>query len=175
MEAHDCSPQAPVTTGFNEGISVSESRASLIDRLVARLGHGAVLHETARVLAQPARRINIWPICPTWKIRAEGVHERRLHCPDREWEWGSPASDPAAGTSAPAGGGGTSARSSASPVHLASHNPQGHPRQWPGTNRTAMVGRRRGTRTRDYFRLQDESGVRASGFIAKVCRNGRGS
>ncbi|MGC6453327.1 MAG: Y-family DNA polymerase [Candidatus Puniceispirillaceae bacterium] len=53
MEAHDCSPQAPVTTGFNEGISISESRASLIDRLVARLGHGAVLHMKARDCWQP--------------------------------------------------------------------------------------------------------------------------
>jgi len=53
MEAHDCSPQAPVTSGFNEGISVSESRASLIDRLVARLGHGAVLHVKARACWQP--------------------------------------------------------------------------------------------------------------------------
>ena len=44
MEAHDCSPQAPVTCAFGEGVSVSESRASLVDRLVARLGHGAVLH-----------------------------------------------------------------------------------------------------------------------------------
>ena len=53
MEAHDCSPQAPVTRAFGEGVSVSESRASLVDRLVARLGHGAVLHMKARDCWQP--------------------------------------------------------------------------------------------------------------------------
>ena len=44
MEAHGCSPQAPVPVRFDEGLSVAESRAGLVDRLVARLGHGAVLH-----------------------------------------------------------------------------------------------------------------------------------
>ena len=53
MEAHDCSPQAPTAIGFDDGISVSESRASLIDRLVARLGHGAVLHFKSRECWQP--------------------------------------------------------------------------------------------------------------------------
>ena len=53
LEAHDCSPQAPVVARFDEGISTSEAYASLVDRLVARLGYGAVLHMRARPCWQP--------------------------------------------------------------------------------------------------------------------------
>ena len=53
MEAHGCSPQAPVAAAFGDGVSVAESRASLIDRLVARLGHGAVLRMKPRDCWQP--------------------------------------------------------------------------------------------------------------------------
>ena len=62
MEAHGCSPQSPVTIRFDDGVSPRETHADLVDRLVARLGYGAVLHmksapswqpETAQYMALP--------------------------------------------------------------------------------------------------------------------------
>jgi len=153
MEAHDCSPQAPVTTGFNEGISVSESRASLIDRLVARLGHGAVLHMKPRDCWQPeASQYMAYP-----DMENPGFEDSMNAAPHSL-------------TAAPR------------PIRLLAHPhrlavvallPDHPPAQFVWHRTTHRVIRASGperiapqwwnaaggTRTRDYFRLQDESGA----------------
>ena len=53
MEAHGCSPQSPICRRFDEGLTTAESYASLVDRLVARLGYGTVLHLRPRASWQP--------------------------------------------------------------------------------------------------------------------------
>ena len=162
MEAHDCSPQAPVTTGFNEGISVSESRASLIDRLVARLGHGAVLHMKPRDCWQPeASQYMAYPDMenPGFEDSMNAAPHSLTAAPRRSgcwhirtgWRWWH------------------FSLIIRQRICLASHNPQGHPRQWPGTG-APQWWNAAGGNARDYFRLQDESGLFR--FIARVCRNG---
>jgi len=153
MEAHDCSPQAPVTTGFNEGISVSESRASLIDRLVARLGHGAVLHMKPRDCWQPEA-------------------SQYMAYPDMEMAGFTDSMNaaPHSLTAAPR------------PIRLLAHPhrlavvallPDHPPAQFVWHRTTHRIIRASGperiapqwwnaaggTRTRDYFRLQDETGA----------------
>ena len=153
MEAHDCSPQAPVTPGFDEGISASESRASLIDRLVARLGHGAVLHMKARDCWQPeAAQYMAYPDMETAGFT--DAMNAAPHCL----------------TAAPR------------PIRLLAHPhrlavvallPDHPPAQFIWQHQTHRIMRASGperiapqwwnaaggTRTRDYFRLQDEEGA----------------
>jgi len=153
MEAHDCSPQAPVTSGFNEGVSVSESRASLIDRLVARLGHGAVLHMKARDCWQPeASQYMAYPDMETPGF-TDGMNAA-----------------PHSLTAAPR------------PIRLLAHPhrlavvallPDHPPAQFVWHRTTHRIVRASGperiapqwwnaaggTRTRDYFRLQDDTGA----------------
>ncbi|MBL6625071.1 MAG: DNA polymerase Y family protein [Alphaproteobacteria bacterium] len=154
LEAHDCSPQAPVAARFDEGISASETYASLVDRLVARLGYGAVLHMRARNCWQPEAAqyaayadmetagfhddMNTTPHCLTAAprpIRLLGVPQKLAvvallpdHPPARfVWQKRTHKVIRASG-----------------PERIA-------PQWW-----SAAVG----TRTRDYFRLQDEDGAR---------------
>ena len=153
MEAHDCSPQAPVTPQFNAGISASESRASLIDRLVARLGHGAVLHMKARDCWQPeAAQYMAYPDME--KSGFTDAMNAAPHCL----------------TAAPR------------PIRLLAHPhrlavvallPDHPPAQFVWQRQTHRIVRASGperiapqwwtaaggTRTRDYFRLQDEQGA----------------
>ena len=153
MEAHDCSPQAPVTPRFNAGISTSESRASLIDRLVARLGHGAVLHMKARDCWQPeAAQYMAYPDME--KPGFTDAMSAAPHCL----------------TAAPR------------PIRLLAHPhrlavvallPDHPPAQFVWQRQTHRIVRASGperiapqwwtaaggTRTRDYFRLQDEQGA----------------
>lgn len=153
MEAHDCSPQAPVTRAFGEGVSVSESRASLVDRLVARLGHGAVLHMKARDCWQPeAAQYMAYP-----DMESAGFDD-------------SMNAAPHCLTAAPR------------PIRLLAHPhrlpvvallPDHLPAQFVWQHHTHKVVRASGperiapqwwnaaggTRTRDYFRLQDEDGA----------------
>ena len=153
MEAHDCSPQAPVTPGFDEGISARESRASLIDRLVARLGHGAVLHMKARDCWQPEAAqymaypdmeqagftdaMNAAPHCLTAAPRPIRLlaHPHRLAVvallpdhPPAQFVWQRQTHRIVCATG---------------PERIA-------PQWWNAAG---------GTRTRDYFRLQDEEGA----------------
>ena len=53
MEAHGCTLQAPVAIGFDDGILPAQQHADLVDRLVAKLGYGAVLHMKSRACWQP--------------------------------------------------------------------------------------------------------------------------
>ena len=153
MEAHDCSPQAPDTRAFGEGVSVSESRASLVDRLVARLGHGAVLHIKARDCWQPeAAQYMAYP-----DMESAGFDD-------------SMNAVPHCLTAAPR------------PIRLLAHPhrlavvallPDHPPAQFVWQRHTHKVVRASGperiapqwwnaaggTRTRDYFRLQDEDGA----------------
>ena len=153
MEAHDCSPQAPVTPQFNAGISASESRASLIDRLVARLGYGAVLHMKARDCWQPeAAQYMAYPDME--KSGFTDAMNAAPHCL----------------TAAPR------------PIRLLAHPhrlavvallPDHPPAQFVWQRQTHRIVRASGperiapqwwtaaggTRTRDYFRLQDEQGA----------------
>ena len=153
MEAHDCSPQAPITPQFNAGISASESRANLIDRLVARLGHGAVLHMKARDCWQPeAAQYMAYPDME--KSGFTDAMNAAPHCL----------------TAAPR------------PIRLLAHPhrlavvallPDHPPAQFVWQRQTHRIVRASGperiapqwwtaaggTRTRDYFRLQDEQGA----------------
>ena len=153
MEAHDCSPQTPVTSGFNESVSVSESRASLIDRLVARLGHGAVLHMKARDCWQPeASQYMAYP-----DMETAGFIDSMNAAPHSL-------------TAAPR------------PIRLLAHPhrlavvallPDHPPAQFVWNRTTHRIVRASGperiapqwwnaaggTRTRDYFRLQDDAGA----------------
>ena len=153
MEAHGCSPQAPVSAAFGEGMSVAESRASLIDRLVARLGHGAVLRIKPRDCWQPeAAQYMAYP-----DMEQAGFDDRMnasAHCL----------------TAAPR------------PIRLLAHPhrlavvallPDHPPAQFVWQKRTHRIVRASGperiapqwwhaaagTRTRDYFRLQDDRGA----------------
>ena len=153
MEAHGCSPQAPVSAGFDDGLSVAESQASLIDRLVARLGHGAVLRMKPRDCWQPeAAQYMAYP-----DMEQAGFDDRMnapSHCL----------------TAAPR------------PIRLLAHPqrlavvallPDHPPAQFVWQKRTHRIVRASGperiapqwwqavagTRTRDYFRLQDDHGA----------------
>ena len=153
MEAHGCSPQAPVSVRFDEGMSPAENRASLIDRLVARLGHGAVLHmkprdswqpEAAQYMAYPdmepagfADRMNAAPHCLTAAPRPIRLlaHPHRLAVvallpdhPPAQFVW----------------------RKRTHRIVRASGPERIAPQWWQAAA---------GTRTRDYFRLQDEGGA----------------
>ena len=153
MEAHGCSPQAPVPVRFDEGLSVAESRAGLVDRLVARLGHGAVLHmksrdswqpEAAQYMAYPdmepagfADRMNAAPHCLTAAPRPIRLlaHPHRLAVvallpdhPPAQFVW----------------------QKRTHRIVRASGPERIAPQWWQAAA---------GTRTRDYFRLQDERGA----------------
>ena len=153
MEAHGCSPQAPVPVRFGEGLSVAESRAGLVDRLVARLGHGAVLHMKPRDSWQPeAAQYMAYP-----DMEPAGFSDRMNAAPHCL-------------TAAPR------------PIRLLAHPhrlavvallPDHPPAQFVWQKRTHRIVRASGperiapqwwqaaagTRTRDYFRLQDERGA----------------
>ena len=153
MEAHGCSPQAPVSAAFGDGLSVAESRASLIDRLVARLGHGAVLRIKPRECWQPeAAQYMAYP-----DMEQAGFADR-MNAP------------PHCLTAAPR------------PIRLLAHPhrlavvallPDHPPAQFVWQKRTHRIVRASGperiapqwwhaaagTRTRDYFRLQDDRGA----------------
>jgi len=153
MEAHGCSPQAPVSAAFDDGVSVAESRASLIDRLVARLGHGAVLRLKPRECWQPeAAQYMAYP-----DMEQAGFDDR-MNAP------------PYCLTAAPR------------PIRLLAHPhrlavvallPDHPPAQFVWQKRTHRIVRASGperiapqwwhaaagTRTRDYFRLQDDRGA----------------
>ncbi|MEC8145166.1 MAG: DNA polymerase Y family protein [Pseudomonadota bacterium] len=153
MEAHGCSPQAPVPVRFDEGLSVAESRAGLVDRLVARLGHGAVLHMKPRDSWQPeAAQYMAYP-----DMEPAGFSDRMNAAPHCL-------------TAAPR------------PIRLLAHPhrlavvallPDHPPAQFVWQKRTHRIVRASGperiapqwwqaaagTRTRDYFRLQDERGA----------------
>ena len=60
MEALDCSPLAPIETALprmagqqKDGAAARDSYASLVDRLVARLGYGTVVRLTPKACWQP--------------------------------------------------------------------------------------------------------------------------
>ena len=153
MEAHGCSPQAPVPVRFDEGISSAETRASLIDRLVARLGHGAVLHmkphdcwqpEAAQYMAYPdmepagfTDRMNAPPHCLTAAPRPIRLlaHPHRVAVvallpdhPPAQFVW----------------------QKQTHRIVRASGPERVAPQWWQAAA---------GTRTRDYFRLQDDRGA----------------
>ena len=154
LEAHDCSPQAPVAARFDEGISASETYASLVDRLVARLGYGAVLHLRARACWQPETA----QYAAYADMEHAGFEDVMTHAPQSL-------------TAAP-----RPVRLLGVPQKLAvvALLPDHPPAQFVWQKRTHRVTRASGperiapqwwhaaagTRTRDYFRLQDEAGAR---------------
>ncbi|NCF49021.1 MAG: hypothetical protein GWP36_05840 [Bacteroidetes bacterium] len=153
MEAHECSPQAPVSVGFDDGISASETHASLVDRLVARLGHGAVLHIKANNCWQPeAAQYMAFPDMENTGF--DDSMNAAPHCL----------------TAAP-----RPVRLLANPQPLAvvALIPDHPPAQFVWQSRVHKIARASGperitpqwwhaaagSRTRDYFRLQDEDGA----------------
>ena len=72
MEAFDCSPLAPIETALprmtgreQDGAAARDVYASLIDRLVARLGYGAVVRLDPQDCWQPRPHNHL--NCPTQK------------------------------------------------------------------------------------------------------------
>jgi len=156
IEALDCSPQTPVSRRFNEGLSAAETYASLVDRLVARLGYGAVLQLRSRAC---------WP------------PEAAQYLALPEMDKGGSGLSGSGGNAMP------SATAPPRPVRLLVHPqplavvallPDHPPAQFVWRKKTHRVrqasGPERiapqwwtapaGSRTRDYFRLQDEAGAR---------------
>ena len=152
IEAHECSARSPVNAGFDDGVNAGEKRASLIDRLVARLGHGAVLYFKARASWKP--ETSSYMAYPD--MEEPGFDERML---------------PKAGsvTAAP-----RPARLLARPhpIAVVAMLPDHPPAQFVLHRETHKVVRasgperiapqwwvdEAGTLTRDYFRIQDERG-----------------
>ena len=192
MEAHDCSPQAPTAIGFDDGISVSESRASLIDRLVARLGHGAVLHFKSRECWQPeAAQYMAYPdmeeagfvpsvIDGQVDRTVSGQVDRYLSSLS---SLSSVSSHVSSHVSSNGGGAGACLTAAPRPIRLLAHPhrlsvvallPDHPPAQFTWNRQTHRIVRASGperiapqwwdaaagTRTRDYFRLQDDQGAR---------------
>ena len=164
IEAHGCSPQSPICRRFDEGLTTAESYASLVDRLVARLGHGTVLRLRPRASWQP-----------------EAAQYMAL--PDMEdMPGGATAADPDDMFTAdcwPA----QLATAAPRPIRLLPHPqpvavtallPDHPPALFVWRKKTHRISRASGperiapewwtappkTRTRDYFRLQDETGAR---------------
>ena len=172
MEAHGCSPQAPVAIGFHDGISPSESHADLVDRLVARLGYGAVLHMKSHASWQP--EMAQYMALPD--VEPQGFEIQGFEPQGFETRGGFEAE-----------GGATNYLHSEMvpprPIRLLAHPeplsviallPDHPPAQFVWQKRIHKVSRAsgperiapqwwvatKGTKTRDYFRLQDDQGAR---------------
>jgi protein ImuB len=159
MESLDCSPLAPLDTALPHMMlqhhdGAATSYASLVDRLVARLGYGAVLHLRARACWQPETA----QYAAYADMEHAGFEDVMTHAPQSL-------------TAAP-----RPVRLLGVPQKLAvvALLPDHPPAQFIWQKRTHRVTRASGperiapqwwhaaagTRTRDYFRLQDEAGVR---------------
>ena len=153
IEAHLCSPQAPICGHFDDGINADATYASLVDRLVARLGFGAVLQMQTRDCWQP--EVAQYMALPDMQDGAPKNHSR----------------PPPPITTPPR------------PIRLLTHPqplsvvallPDHPPAQFNWQKKTYRVRRASGperiapqwwtaaagSKTRDYFRLEDEQGAR---------------
>ena len=161
MEARFCSPQAPVSRHFNEGLTTAETYASLVDRLVARLGYGTVLRPRPRACWQPeAAQYMALPDMEDTAVNpadGSGWHDAGQHL-----RHSTAAPRPVRLLTHP------------QPVSVVALLPDHPPAQFIWQNKTHRISRASGperiapqwwtapagSRTRDYFRLQDEQGAR---------------
>jgi len=161
MEARFCSPQAPVSRHFNEGLTTAETYASLVDRLVARLGYGAVLRPRPRACWQPEA---------AQYMALPDMEDATIHPADGSG-WHEAGQNLRHSTAAPRP---VRLLSYPQPVSVVALLPDHPPAQFIWQNKTHRISRASGperiapqwwtapagSRTRDYFRLQDEQGAR---------------
>lgn len=165
MEAHGCILQTPVAMGFEDGIIPAQRYADLVDRLVAKLGYGAVLHMKSRACWQPeAAQYMALPDVESPGF-VDPANQSVTGCAD------DVSSDALDDTKAPR------------PIRLLAHPhplsvtallPDHPPAQFVWQKQHHKIIRATGperiapqwwvassgTRTRDYFRLQDDRGAR---------------
>jgi protein ImuB len=170
MEAHGCSPQSPLCRRFDEGLTTAESYASLVDRLVARLGYGTVLRLRPRACWQP-EAAQYMALPDMEAVPASGTTTATATTTDPDDMFTADGWPAQLATAAPR------------PIRLLSHPqpvavtallPDHPPALFVWRKKTHRISRASGperiapewwtapsgTRTRDYFRLQDETGAR---------------
>ena len=152
MEAHGCSPQMPVSKQFTEGLTAAETYASLVDRLVARLGYGAVLRVQSRPCWQPeTAQYMVLPNIDVPNIDMPNMDVPNMWAPRPIRLLAHPQ-----------------------PLSVVALLPDHPPAQFIWQKKTHRISQASGperiapqwwtaspgTKTRDYFRLQDETGAR---------------